>query len=154
MTKEEIEVRIGEILESHDSELKKILSYGYNSDIRLEIDNPAKIKATKDIDTTVRGGKAGIRIIHDGQTDDFSSQEALLFAIKQIGCERFCNAQKKRKIVDRIRPTNVKDSQVVEMKDENGLWYVNMHDGIDQRVAFLNNIFKALNLDWKAERWS
>lgn len=154
MTKEDIQVRIGEILESHDSELKKILSYGYNIDIRLEKDKPAKIIVAKDIDTTGRGGKAGIRISHDGQTDDFSSQEALLFSIKQIGYERFYNAQKKSKVIDRNRPTNVKESEIVELKDDNGLWYVNMHSGIEQRVRFLNNIFNALSLDWIAERWN
>ena len=154
MTKEDIQVRIGEILESHDSELKKILSYGYNIDIRLEKDKPAKIIVAKDIDTTGRGGKAGIRISHDGQTDDFSSQEALLFSIKQIGYERFYNAQKKSKVIDRNRPTNVKESEIVELKDDNGLWYVNMHSGIEQRVRFLNNIFNALSLDWTAERWN
>ncbi len=154
MTKEDIQVRIGEILESHDSELKKILSYGYNIDIRLEKDKPAKIIVSKDIDTTGRGGKAGIRICHDVQTDDFSSQEALLFSIKQIGYERFYNAQKKSKVIDRNRPTNVKDSEIVELKDDNGLWYVNMHSGIEQRVRFLNNIFNALSLDWIAERWN
>ena len=59
--------------------------------------------------------------------------------------------QKRSKVIDRERPVNAKDSEIVELKDEKGLWYVYMHSGIDQRVAFLNNIFKALNLDWTAE---
>ena len=154
MEKEEIKTRIEAILNAHNDVFLDILSNGVNIDIRLEKDKPAKIIVAKDIDTTGRGGKAGIRICHDGQTDDFSSQEALLFSIKQIGYERFYNAQKKSKVIDRNRPTNVKESEIVELKDDNGLWYVNMHSGIEQRVRFLNNIFNALSLDWIAERWN
>ena len=154
MEKEVIKTKIEAILNAHNDEVSEILSNGFNIDIRLEKDKPAKIIVAKDIDTTGRGGKAGIRIKHDGQTDDFSSQEALLFSIKQIGYERFYNAQKKSKVIDRDRPTNVKNSEIVELKDDNGLWYVNMHSGINQRVGFLNNIFNALSLDWTAERWN
>ena len=134
--KEEIQNRIEEIIKSHESVFNDLID-GY----------PIRVEVTRKIDPR----KSGIRITHDGQTDDFSSQEALLYAIKQIGCERFFNAQKRSKVIDRERPVNAKDSEIVELKDEKGLWYVYMHSGIDQRVAFLNNIFKALNLDWTAE---
>ena len=81
MEKEELKTRIEAILKAHNDVFLDILSNGVNIDIRLEKDKPTKIIVAKDIDTTGRGGKAGIRISHDGQTDDFSSQEALLFSI-------------------------------------------------------------------------
>jgi hypothetical protein len=149
--KEEIKTKIEEIFKSHESDFNDLID-GYKVVVTLIKDNPIRVEVTQQIN--IEGRKSGIRITHDGQTYDFSSQEALLFAIKQIGCERFYNAQKRSKVINSIRPTNVKDSQITELKDDNGLWYVNMNSGIDPRVAFLNNIFKALNLDWKAERWS
>lgn len=147
--KEEIQNRIEEIIKSHESVFNDLID-GYRVVVTLIKDGPIRVEVTQKINTIDR--KSGIRITHDGQTDDFSSQEALLYAIKQIGCERFFNAQKRSKVIDRERPVNAKDSEIVELKDEKGLWYVYMHSGIDQRVAFLNNIFKALNLDWTAER--
>lgn len=99
-----------------------------------------------------KGMKSVIRITHDAQIDNFKSQKAILYAIEQIGCERFFNAQKGRKVISKERPANAKDNQIIEIKDDYGHWYVYDHSGIAQRVTFLSNIFKALNLDWTAER--
>ena len=145
--KEEIQNRIEEIIKSHESVFNDLID-GYRVVVTLIKDDPIRVEVTRKIDPR----KSGIRITHDGQTDDFSSQEALLYAIKQIGCERFFNAQKRSKVISKERPANVKDNQIVEMKDDSGHWYVYVHSGIAQRVTFLNNIFKALNLDWTAER--
>ncbi|OYP66531.1 MULTISPECIES: hypothetical protein [unclassified Prevotella] len=147
--KEEIQTRIEEILKSHESVFNDLID-GYRVVITLIKDNPIRVEVTKQIN--IEGRKSGIRITHDGQTDEFSSQKALLYAIEQIGCERFFNAQKRSKVISKERPANVKDNQIVEMKDDSGHWYVYVHSGIAQRVTFLNNIFKALNLDWTAER--
>ena len=147
--KEEIQTRIEEILKSHESVFNDLID-GYRVVITLIKDNPIRVEVTKQIN--IEGRKSGIRIPHDGQTDEFSSQKALLYAIEQIGCERFFNAQKRSKVISKERPANVKDNQIVEMKDDSGHWYVYVHSGIAQRVTFLNNIFKALNLDWTAER--
>lgn len=147
--KEEIQTRIEEILKSHESVFNDLID-GYRVVITLIKDNPIRVEVTKQIN--IEGRKSGIRITHDGQTDEFSSQKALLYAIEQIGCERFFNAQKRSKVISKERPANVKDNQIVEMKDASGHWYVYVHSGIAQRVTFLNNIFKALNLDWTAER--
>ena len=134
--KEEIQTRIEEILKSHESVFNDLID-GYRVVITLIKDNPIRVEVTKQIN--IEGRKSGIRITHDGQTDEFSSQKALLYAIEQIGCERFFNAQKRSKVISKERPANVKDNQIVD-------------SGIAQRVTFLNNIFKALNLDWTAER--
>ena len=147
--KEEIQTRIEEILKSHESVFNDLID-GYRVVITLIKDNPIRVEVTKQIN--IEGRKSGIRITHDGQTDEFSSQKALLYAIEQIGCERFFNAQKRSKVISKERPANVKDNQIVEMKDDSGHWYVYVHSGIAQPVTFLNNIFKALNLDWTAER--
>lgn len=147
--KEEIQTRIEEILKSHESVFNDLID-GYRAVITLIKDNPIRVEVTQQIN--IEGRKSGIRITHDGQTDEFSSQEALLYAIAQIGCERFFNAQKRSKVISKERPANAKDNQIVEMKDDSGHWYVYVHSGIAQRVTFLNNIFKALNLDWTAER--
>ncbi len=147
--KEEIQTRIEEILKSHESVFNDLID-GYRVVITLIKDNPIRVEVTKQIN--IEGRKSGIRITHDGQTDEFSSQKALLYAIEQIGCERFFNAQKRSKVISKERPANAKDNQIVEMKDDSGHWYVYVHSGIAQRVTFLNNIFKALNLDWTAER--
>ena len=147
--KEEIQTRIEEILKSHESVFNDLID-GYRVVITLIKDNPIRVEVTKQIN--IEGRKSGIRITHDGQTDEFSSQKALLYAIEQIGCERFFNAPKRSKVISKERPANVKDNQIVEMKDDSGHWYVYVHSGIAQRVTFLNNIFKALNLDWTAER--
>ena len=147
--KEEIQTRIEEILKSHESVFNYRID-GYRVVITLIKDNPIWVEVTKQIN--IEGRKSGIRITHDGQTDEFSSQKALLYAIEQIGCERFFNAQKRSKVISKERPANAKDNQIVEMKDDSGHWYVYVHSGIAQRVTFLNNIFKALNLDWTAER--
>ena len=147
--KEEIQTRIEEILKSHESVFNDLID-GYRVVITLIKDNPIRVEVTKQIN--IEGRKSGIRITHDGQTDEFSSQKALLYSIEQIGCERFFNAQKRSKVISKARPANAKDNQIVEMKDDSGHWYVYVHSGIAQRVTFLNNIFKALNLDWTAER--
>ena len=147
--KEEIQTRIEEILKSHESVFNDLID-GYRVVITLIKDNPIRVEVTKQIN--IEGRQSGIRITHDGQTDEFSSQKALLYAIEQIGCERFFNAQKRSKVISKERPANAKDNQIVEMKDDCGHWYVYVHSGIAQRVTFLNNIFKALNLDWTAER--
>lgn len=147
--KEEIQTRIEEILKSHESVFNDLID-GYRVVITLIKDNPIRVEVTKQIN--IEGRKSGIRITHDGQTDEFSSQKSLLYAIEQIGCERFFNAQKRSKVISKERPANAKDNQIVEMKDDSGHWYVYVHSGIAQRVTFLNNIFKALNLDWTAER--
>lgn len=147
--KEEIQTRIEEILKSHESVFNDLID-GYRVVITLIKDNPIRVEVTKQIN--IEGRKSGIRITHDGQTDEFSSPKALLYAIEQIGCERFFNAQKRSKVISKERPANAKDNQIVEMKDDSGHWYVYVHSGIAQRVTFLNNIFKALNLDWTAER--
>lgn len=147
--KEEIQTRIEEILKSHESVFNDLID-GYRVVITLIKDNPIRVEVTKQIN--IEGRKSGIRITQDGQTDEFSSQKALLYAIEQIGCERFFNAQKRSKVISKERPANAKDNQFVEMKDDSGHWYVYVHSGIAQRVTFLNNIFKALNLDWTAER--
>lgn len=147
--KEEIQTRIEEILKSHESVFNDLID-GYRVVITLIKDNPIRVEVTKQIN--IEGRKSGIRITHDGQTDEFSSQKALLYAIEQIGCERFFNAQKRSKVISKERPANAKDNQIVEMKDDSGHWYVYVLSGIAQRVTFLNNIFKALNLDWTAER--
>lgn len=147
--KEEIQTRIEEILKSHESVFNDLID-GYRVVITLIKDNPIRVEVTKQIN--IEGRKSGIRITHDGQTDEFSSQKALLYAIEQIGCERFFNAQKRSKVISKERPANAKDNQIVEMKDDSGHWYVYVHSGIAQRVTFLNNIFKALNLDWTAEK--
>ena len=147
--KEEIQTRIEEILKSHESVFNDLID-GYRVVITLIKDNPIRVEVTKQIN--IEGRKSGIRITHDGQTDEFSSQKALLYAIEQIGCERFFNTQKRSKVISKERPANAKDNQIVEMKDDSGHWYVYVHSGIAQRVTFLNNIFKALNLDWTAER--
>lgn len=147
--KEEIQTRIEEILKSHESVFNDLID-GYRVVITLIKDNPIRVEVTKQ--RNIEGRKSGIRITHDGQTDEFSSQKALLYAIEQIGCERFFNAQKRSKVISKERPANAKDNQIVEMKDDSGHWYVYVHSGIAQRVTFLNNIFKALNLDWTAER--
>lgn len=65
--------------------------------------------------------KSVIRITHDGQTDNLKSQEAISYAIEQIGCERFFNAQKGGKVISKERPANAKDNQIVEMMDNGGL---------------------------------
>ena len=147
--KEEIQTRIEEILKSHESVFNDLID-GYRVVITLIKDNPIRVEVTKQIN--IEGRKSGIRITHDGQTDEFSSQKALLYAIEQIGCERFFNAQKRSKVISKERPANAKDNQIVEMKDDSGHWYVYVHSGIAQRGTLLNNIFKALNLDWTAER--
>lgn len=147
--KEEIQTRIEEILKSHESVFNDLID-GYRVVITLIKDNPIRVEVTKQIN--IEGRKSGIRITHDGQTDEFSSPKALLYAIEQIGCERFFNTQKRSKVISKERPANAKDNQIVEMKDDSGHWYVYVHSGIAQRVTFLNNIFKALNLDWTAER--
>lgn len=147
--KEEIQTRIEEILKSHESVFNDLID-GHRVVVTLIKDNPIQVVVTKHINND--GRKSGIRITHDGQTDEFSSQEALLYAIAQIGCERFFNAQKRSKVISKERPANAKDNQIVEMKDDSGHWYVYVHSGIAQRMTFLNNIFKALNLDWTAER--
>ena len=147
--KEEIQNRIEEIIKSHESVFNDLID-GYRVVVTLIKDGPIRVEVTQKINTIDR--KSGIRITHDGQTDEFSSQKALLYAIEQIGCERFFNAQKRSKVISKERPANAKDNQIVEMKDDSGHWYVYVHSGIAQRVTFLNNIFKALNLDWTAER--
>ena len=147
--KEEIQTRIEEILKSHESVFNDLID-GYRVVITLIKDNPIRVQVTKQINIDSR--KSGIRITHDGQTDEFSSQKALLYAIEQIGCERFFNAQKRSKVISKERPANAKDNQIVEMKDDSGHWYVYVHSGIAKRVTFLNNILKAMNLDWTAER--
>ena len=147
--KEQIKARIEEILKFHEGEFNELIE-GYRVVVTLTKDSPIRVEVTQQINTA--GRKSGIRIFHDGRTDEFSSQEALMFAIQQIGCERFYNAQKKSKVISLERPANVKDNQVVEMTDDNVKWFVFVHSGINQRVAFLNNIFKALNMDWTAER--
>ena len=147
--KEEIQTRIEEILKSHESVFNDLID-GYRVVITLIKDNPIRVEVTKQIN--IEGRKSGIRITHDGQTDEFSSPKALLYAIEQIGCERFFNTQKRSKVISKERPANANDNQIVEMKDDSGHWYVYVHSGIAQRVTFLNNIFKALNLDWTAER--
>lgn len=146
--KEEIQTRIEEILKSHESVFNDLID-GYRAVITLIKDNPIRVEVTQQIN--IEGRKSGIRITHDGQTDEFSSKEALLYAIEQIGCERFFNAQKRSKVISKERPANAKDNQIVEMKDDSGHWYVYVHSGIAQRVTFLNNIFKVLNLDWTAK---
>lgn len=146
--KEEIQTRIEEILKSHESVFNDLID-GYRAVITLIKDNPIRVEVTQQIN--IEGRKSGIRIPHDGQTDEFSSKEALLYAIEQIGCERFFNAQKRSKVISKERPANAKDNQIVEMKDDSGHWYVYVHSGIAQRVTFLNNIFKVLNLDWTAK---
>ena len=118
--------------------------------ITLKKGEPNDINVTKQIDTL--GRNSGIRIIHDGNNDVFSSREALLFSIREIGCEQFYNAQKRGKVVFQQRPVNTKDSSIAELQEKDVLWYVNLNGGINQRIIFLNNIFKELGIDWFAER--
>ncbi len=150
MNKEDIKARTKELLKSLEEDLINLPFDGHRVVITLIKGSPIIINVTKSIDISVR--KSGITITHDGLSEDFTSKEALLFSIRQIGCERFFNAQTRGKVIFKERPANVKPSRIVELRDDKGFWYVNVHSGINQRVGFLNLIYKNLDINWKAER--
>lgn len=108
------------------------------------------MEVTQQINTA--GRNSGIRITHDGVSDVFLPVDALLFAIKEIGYQRFHNNQTTQ-IVSRDRPNDIRDSWVRECTDKDGsIWFVFTHSGTDRKISQLNNMFRRLNMDWRAER--
>lgn len=151
MEKDEIKVEVENILKSHEEKLTELLNHGFRITVTLKKDIPFEVEVTRQMDTT--GRQSGIKIVHDGHEDCFSSKEALLFSIENIGCGRFFEAQRGN-VIFRERPANAKDNQIKELEDEDGLWYVYLNAGITQRVNFLNIVYQKLGKNWQAERWS
>lgn len=150
MKKNEIQKGIEKFLNIHENELHQLLGDGYRIIIKLVKDEPAIVEVTKQIDTT--GRNSCIRIQHDGESDVFSSKDALLFVVKTIGCKNFQDNQGRAVIISRNKPTNLPENKIEKVIDEDGEWFVTINAGIDQRVALLNKVFIRLKKDWTAER--
>lgn len=151
MEKDEIKVEVENILKSHEERLTELLNHGFRITVTLKKNTHFEVEVTRQMNT--EGRQSGIRIVHDGQADCFSSKEALLFSIKEIGCKQFFEAQRGN-VIFRERPANAKDNQIKELEDKDGLWYVYLNAGITQRVNFLNIVYQKLGKNWQAERWS
>lgn len=149
MTKEEVKREIEKMLESHNEELKTLLADGYRVEITL-IPEMTEVEVTQQINAAERN--SDIKILHDGGSDTFRPIKALLFAIEKIGYQKFHDNQSTQ-IVSRERP-NVKDAWVTECRDTDGsTWFVFTHSGTDRKISQLNNMFKRLDMDWRAERY-
>lgn len=147
--REEVQREIERILESHNEELQTLLADGYRVTITL-IPNMTEVEVTQQINT--EGRRNGIRILHDGVSCTFPPIDALLFAIEEIGYQRFHDNQKTQ-IVSRERPNVEKDTWVRECRDKDGsTWFVLTHSGTDRKISQLNNMFELLGMDWRAER--
>lgn len=147
--REVVKREIERILESHNEELQTLLADGYRVTITL-IPNKTEVEVTQQINAA--GRNSDIRILHDGVSSTFPPIDALLFAIEEIGYQRFHDNQSTQ-IVSRDRPNVERDSWVRECRDTDGsTWFVFTHSGTDRKISLLNNMFRRLGMDWQAER--
>ncbi len=149
MTKEEAKIIVENIINSHEEEIQQILSEGLRVTIICKPEESPEINITKN---AIKISGAGIRIIRNGEAMDFDSIGALMYVVREIGCLKFSENQGRSVIVSKDRDPKIKDCDIREVDDDNGIWYVNTRSGIDQRVNKLNAVFDSLNLDWTAER--